>query len=350
VPQGSWKDFANALGLVAKSQDASSLPRLIVAWGPSDFLLTRVYEVIRDVWKNRDQAGGEWTSIESADLTRDLFASLWEQKNLFGQASCTVLLRAEKKSDLARMFAAIPKPESIASHVVVLLGKDRLPAELAKQMERLRAHRIECVEPAPFEVQRFVMSLGRKYGLGLQQDASQVLIDQTGFDLARLDNEVRRLALFFAGSSGEKGVREIAPLLHTLKEEDTFKLDACLLEHDWAGAHKLLVDLLDRGEHALGLVGMLARHCRIALELKDEGTDHAFRASGSASSKIRLPAAILRKYNRHVEKTPKSRFVNALNLCADADARIKSSRIPEDLLLSGIIEELAGTASAKVHW
>ena len=350
MAQGSWKEFANALGLIAKSQDAVSLPRLIVAWGPSDFLLTRVYEVIRDKWKCADQSGGEWATLEAADLNRDLFASLWEQKSLFETASCTVLLRAEKKADLAKMFAAIPKAESVSSHVVILFGKDRLPAELSKQMERLRAHRIECVEPAPFEMPRFVVSLGRKHGLHLSADASQVLIEQTGFDLARLDNELRRLALFFADAPGEKGVKDIAPLLHSLREDDMFKLDACLLEHDWPGAHKLLEQLLVRGESALGIVGMLARHCRISLDLKGEGADHAFRAQGSVASKVRLPAAILRKYNRHIEKTPSLRFAKALSLCADADMRLKSSRIPEDLLLGGIIEALAGIPSANTQF
>jgi len=349
---GSWREFTDSLGSISKLTDPTAMPRLVVAFGPSDWLLIKVAQVVQNLWRRSSASGSISESsqdetaliaVEAAELDRDDFSALWEQSGLFDPASCALISRAERCADLGKFLGAIPSPAAMRSHLVILLGKDRLPAELGRQCERLGAHVIHCVEPPTPELPRFVAGLARRYGLNATSEALQMIVDAIGNDPAMLDNEVRRLALYWGDSSSALCARTIAPLLTVVRDEDRFRLDDLLLARDYANAHLLLERLLDRGESALALIGMLARHVRLALRIQEEITDSArtpVGAAGSYSASLRLPSFVLRKYTQYAGRMDRGQLLAALERCQEADIRIKSSRVPETLLLASVIDAL----------
>ena len=96
---------------------------------------------------------------------------------------------------------------------------------------------------------------------------------------------------------------------------------------------------MERGERATALIGVLGNHCRNALRVTDAMRRGARGADAAAS--LRIPAFVARAYVQGLAGADPDRYARALARCADADIRLKSSRIDEGLLIAAIIDELA---------
>lgn len=154
-----------------------------------------------------------------------------------------------------------------------------------------------------------------------------------------VENEIRKLSLIFADCSETLSADQLAPYLDCLKEEHAFKLDQSLISGNIATAQALLHDLLRRGESHLAILGILAHHCRKALQvyyLNKEG-----KQVREISQAIGLPFNIVKNYIPYARKSSPQKFKTALFQCQEADIIFKTSRIQSEIILSDVITTLA---------
>jgi DNA polymerase III delta subunit len=218
----SYQDFVHALKSVVGAKSPAEFPRLMVITGSSNFLHMKACHAVKAAWETLDV--GEAQSIEASDLDQSKFMSLWSQVSLFEPDALYIIRRAGGIKGLGSWLAAIKTPEAIKSHIVIDCA-DKLPADVLKQVTRLKAVVIHGAEPTGMvEFQKVAHSLARRAGVDLDDDSIKLLIESMGMDLGKVENEIVNLSLRFADKKERLTRADIAGSIGSLREDDVFEL------------------------------------------------------------------------------------------------------------------------------
>jgi DNA polymerase III delta subunit len=329
----SFQDHVKAL---------DKLPAAGVAciYGPSEFLAGRAIAQLR---LRAERRGAAYTSLEAGSLDELAVVSMGEQGSLFEPSTLYIVRRCEQAKALPRVLKSLSKaPSGDAGNLIAFVYKGESPAApLKTELSRLGAQLVPCFDPWPNEMAPIVQQIALERGLKLAREATALLLDSVGADLVKLDNELAKAALVHGQDGAEVNVTAamLAPQLGVIREDDAYKLDRLLLQGAWGRAHALANDLMERGERATALVGVLANHCRNALRVTD-ALKRGVRPADVTSS-LRMPAFVAKAYVQSLAGADPARYARALAACGDADARLKSSRVDEGLLVASIIDALA---------
>ncbi len=297
-----YNDYIAALKNITSATSCDGIPKLMVIHGSSEFLRMRAMTAIKSTWGKLDP--NDLQNMEGSTIDHPGFRSLWSQTSLFEPESVYLLRRCDKLTKLGAWLKDIKISAAIKNHIILEFG-EKIPAEITRQTARLHAVMLPCEEPTtPLECGKIVSTLAKREGITLQDDAIKLLLDSAGLDLGKLDNEIRKLALIFHDRKEPITAAEVAPVAGHLREDHVFELFGLLRNRQRARAQLLIDQLLDRGEKAIALVGILSRFAR--------------------ETAARQP----------------QRGLLGLRLCADADIRLKSSPMPDALVLGRIVDAL----------
>jgi DNA polymerase III delta subunit len=299
-----YTGYISALKHIVSAKNPTDMPRIMVIHGSSEFLRIRAMTAIKAAWSKLEGVENASQSMEGLSLDPLGFKTLWSQTSLFEPESLYFVRRCDKLSKLGAWMKEVKTPGAIKNRLILEFG-DKVPAEVNRQAARLEAAILPCEEPSSvLEFSKIVATLAKREGLILQDDAVKLLLDSMGLDLGRLDNELRKLSLIYHGRTEPLTVADIASVAGHLREDHVFELFGLLRNKQRAKAQLLIDQLLERGEKSIALVGILSRFAREAIPRQTE------------------------------------RGLRGLTLCADADIRLKSSRISEGLLLGRIVDAL----------
>lgn len=334
----AYRDHAPALKSLVSGGKLAVDAKVILIYGPSEYLLNFSIERLR---KAATKSGMTAQTLEAASLNEASLISLTSQASLFEASSLYVLRRVEQAKSLAKLLKQIPKAETLTNHLVLGLQSEGPLAPLRAELERLQARFIPCFEPWPSDMQEAVQTIADSLGLRLASDAVHLLIDANGQDLVKHRNEIAKLAFLIPDAATPLTAAQIAPHLGMLREDDAFQLGRLLLQRQGAKAQALTSGLLARGEKGLGLVAILASHCRNSLKIGAALADG--KNPDQMLGLVRLPPFLIKNYAQSLGRSmdPKP-YTKALVLCQEADRLMKSTKVSEELLLGRIIEALAG--------
>lgn len=183
----------------------------------------------------------------------------------------------------------------------------------------------------------WLQSFLKEAGKDMDQDARDVLAEWTAGSLSDLKHMVERAALF-AGGAPSITREHVQAVGFRIAPEDVFRFTGSLLAGDRSGSLLLLENLLRQGEEPLALVGLLSRQYRWLLSiltLRAEGkADTAIAAAAGifpAAGKVLFPAA---------RRLGSKGVIRGLSALAETDHGLKSSRLPKDQLLTGLVMRL----------
>ncbi len=301
----TYQDYAAALKSLTQIDKPADFPRVLAVSGPSGFLCHKAISVISGAWAAF--GAGEAQKIEASELSYTAFQSLWAQQSLFEPTTLYVIRRASQLKGIAQWLTPIASAERVKSHLVLDFG-DKIAADAQRQLSRLNAHQIHCFEPkSAADFMKIVLTFGKRAGVNLADDAVRFLLSTVGHDLARLENEITKIGLVFAGETRTISRSDVASIVGSLKEDDVFELFN-VLRQGRTSAASLMTDLfLSRGESAIAVNGILARYAR-----------------------------------EQMERGSPMRGVAGLQACATADRQLKSSGMDDALVLSVAVHELLG--------
>lgn len=175
-------------------------------------------------------------------------------------------------------------------------------------------------------------------GKELDSAARELCLDLASSSLAELKHLVERACLF---SGDEKIVRRehVLAVGCLVNPEDIFAFTGSLLQGDKAAALIYLEKLVEQGEEALPLVGLLARQYRWLLQiltLRAEGENDSTIASKAgifpAAAKVLFPAA---------KRLGSKGVIRGLAALSQTDLKLKSSRLSKQQLLTDLVLELS---------
>lgn len=298
----NYSDYVAALKTLVATEQCDAFPRLTLIHGPSEFLRMRAMASIKNIWGRLDPSDPQ--HVEASTVDQVAFRGMWAQVSLFEPEIVYVVRRCDKHTKLATWLKEIKTAESIRTHLILEFG-EKIPAEIQRQAQRLHATMIPCVEPtSAAECGKVVASLAKREGIVLAEDAIRLLTDAMGPDLAKLQNEIQKILLIHHGRKEPLRAVDIAGMVGSLREDHVFELFNVLRSRQGAKAQLLVEQLLDRGEKAIALTGILTRYAR---EL--------------------------------IAKNPK-KGVRGLRVCAETDLLLKSSRVSEPLILGRVVDAL----------
>ncbi len=329
-----FKDYVSAMQGLKKS---GQIPNLAIVYGGSEFLVNDTCLILKSIWKN---AGNEpAASIEAKSLNPNSFSEILQQSSLFEPKNFAIIRRAQENRSIHKLIKDIPNSDAILNPMVFVFDTEKPNAYALKELRRLGASEFPCTDPWPNELPALIAKLAKRKAITLDQSALDLLLESVGSDLIKIENELNKFSMIFDKQHNQISADDIAPYLGMLRADHAFELDKLLISGHWSKAHTLLMDLVDRGESPIKVLGLLARHCRHAIHVL--GAQSSGMSPRDLGFKLRLPVTVVTSYGSYVKgKTPKH-FAKGLEICREIDQLCKSKRIAEDLMLSRIIDHLA---------
>ena len=166
-----------------------------------------------------------------------------------------------------------------------------------------------------------VQRLAPKYGVTLDLDAAQRLVELLGPELAHLDTEIAKLTSY-VGESGRITVAAVREMVGASREEKAWEIQSALLSGRTDRALHKLQELLEISRQPEELIRWsiadLLRKLHAAAQLLRQG-----EGEGAIGKRLRLFGDGW-EVVRQARKLPPARWAELLQLALDADRRAKS--------------------------
>jgi len=255
--------------------------------------------------------------------------------SLFGGTSLLVIRRAEALSTASEeaVLAVVPRLDERARLVLVAKGLDqrrRLHATWAKAGAAVAFPR-----PEPRAVPGWVLTLARERGHAIGPATVERLLERTGMDLARVDDELEKLSVS-VGPNAPIERPQVEALVAATRAHAIEELADRLARRDLRGAIRSLRGLLASGEPPLRIVAFLASNLRRALhvcELLAAGVPEA-----QVAGRLGMPPWLV---SRQASRGSPDALEAALAALAELDVALKSSR-PEAAAFETAVLAIAG--------
>jgi DNA polymerase-3 subunit delta len=202
----------------------------------------------------------------------------------------------------------------------------------------------EIVEFAPataLDARVFAQKRAGELALKIGAQELDRLVEATAADLARLSNELDKLALFAASHEGVITEHDVAALVPNLSETTIFALVNALARRDRLESFRLLDTLIREGEYlplALTFLGGLLRMALAAREQQlrsAQEVQNYFQKQGVAMWRSRAEQV----YNASL-KFPREKLEEAISSVFRADRDLKGSRPDDRIVMENFVLRL----------
>lgn len=294
-------------------------------YGNCDLLIKQALEAISK--KCKKAAVETIYSLEAAEITEDYWNYTLLQKSFFEPAILYYIRRSEQSKILPKFLEKLNECKDLNNVFAFISSKEEPSKNILDQIHKDRFLVIPCLIPWPNELPIVASDIARELKLDFTRDAMQLILQKTGTNLTLLFNELEKLSLIFASDSQSLDKHAIEPFLETLREDDVFSLINYLLKGDKPRAHTLVTSLLNRGEGATNILGIIARHFRNYIQIKASGF----------SKNLKLPQSVYQNYIQSKALTD-LQAARGLQICSQLEQLLKSTGISDSLLLSYLLE------------
>ena len=212
-------------------------------------------------------------------------------------------------------------------------GEDKARCERVAKFYAAVPAIVEFHRTSALEARVFTQKRASELRLKIASPQLDRLVEATAADLARLVNELDKLALYAGPEGGEITEQDIAALVPNLSETTIFALVNALARRDRLESLRLLDTLIREGEYlplALTFLGSLLRMALAAREQQLRSVQDVqsyFQRQGIAMWRARAEQI----YSASL-KFPKEKLETAISLVFQADRDLKGSR-PDDRIV-----------------
>ena len=201
-------------------------------------------------------------------------------------------------------------------------------------------HKIACTQPKAGALERLVRQMSHEHHLTICGPTLNYLTRTYGKDLALLEQVLAQASLYL-GSCLQKTQalsREILEQLRmSLPKTHLFAFSDALLAQDLAKAQMLMIQSLKDKESPLALNALFARHCRLAITVKQLQKEK--QAIQKIESLLKIPNFVAHRYQKYVSDYSETQLLKAADFSMQADILLKS-RISAELVLSRMLTQL----------
>ncbi len=246
--------------------------------------------------------------------------------------------RSGAKTFLEGLLAYLPAlPESTrlifvepgalaASHPVV---------KLALSIDKRTVHEFKL--PPAGQLAQWIVKRARHHGGEIEMPATTLLAEFSGGDLRALDQEIQKL-LAHANWSRPVTGEDVQRLVRDVRQGDIFAMVDALAQGNGRVAARQLHRLLDSGEAALSLFGMIVRQFRLMMLLKELA--EASVTGNEAAARLNIHPFVAQKLGDQARAFTMEQLEAIYHRLQEIDVAIKSGQSEDvvalDLLVAGL--------------
>ncbi|UMX47938.1 MAG: DNA polymerase III subunit delta [Candidatus Nealsonbacteria bacterium DGGOD1a] len=307
---------------------------LIFLYGPDTFRISRKLGRIVEEYKKRAK-GFDFSVFDAAlgqsSISGDFFSGL-RQNSLFREKKFFVVKNPISDKDFKEALIERMEEISGSGHNIVfcqegkVLKTDRLLSALKKTAE--------VQEFAPLEgakLNGWIAGEFQSLGCSVSASVAEVVARRAGDDLWAVENEIQKLAHFTAGRPITVGDAEQNIPLAT--DSNIFKTIDAAAARDKKQALKLIKEHIDKGDHPLYLLAMVASQFKNLVLVKSAGT-------GAGAARLGIHPYVFGKTVALARRFGLDELKDIYRKICQADFDIKTGKIsPEaglDLLIADI--------------
>jgi DNA polymerase-3 subunit delta len=291
--------------------------------GDDVFLLERGLARLRVRLRGEGGRVGPTDTVVWGDDAERIGVALGEliSPSLFGGTSLLVVRRAEALS---------AANEDAVLEVLPRLGDGARLVLVAKSLDQRRRLHAACAKagaaigfPPPADHRAalaWVATLARERGHALAGPVAERLLERTGLELARIDDEIEKLSLH-AGPGAAIEARHVETLVAATRTHAIEQLTDRLARRDVAGALRTLRGLIAAGEAPLKILAFLAANLRRALHVSELLTMGL--REDEVAARLGMPPWLIAK---QAKRGSPAALEAALTALAELDQALKSSR------------------------
>lgn len=235
-------------------------------------------------------------------------------------------------------YATSPVNTTCVVAVAAKLDGRRKLSVLAKKQDFI----VNCESLDRRALPGWIEARARSLGHTIDEDATQLLAELVGPELAVVADAIERLSLY-VGANSPITEQAVSTCITKVRTADTWALVDAVGARDLGRALRILQDVYDARDRGLPLLGALAWSVRQLFKFKEatasgSGPEEAARMAGAPPFRARdLSAKVKAFRGRELDQW--------LLILADTDVALKSSRRPADAVLEDMLTRLCRRAA-----
>ncbi|MBN2332359.1 MAG: DNA polymerase III subunit delta [Deltaproteobacteria bacterium] len=301
---------------------------------PVAFLLSSLKQLL----KEQEEVTVEQYDYSRISLVEEL--SAWDAGSLFAAKKIIVLshLDGVKKDDVELLTEWLARRQGDPSVFLFLTAGERLDGRsLLVRSARKYGTVIKTDGFKPEDLRRLIVQYGSTYGVTFSPSVLDILIHYHDARVQLILREVEKLALF-VGPGGVVNDGDLELMGCGTVAGNIFALVDELGAGRTATSLRVLNRLLRDKTVPLVIVSMVVRHYRL-LALAGAPANRGKSVSELARD-LRVPPFVVQKLRRQTSHFPLPRLVQSFQLLAEIDRRLKSSSVPELIVMENMVLSL----------
>lgn len=193
---------------------------------------------------------------------------------------------------------------------------------------------VEFKKPFENQIPGWIRHICKGHELTISDEAIQLLHRLVGNQLSEIESEVKKLQDYL-GDRKQVELQDVAQCVSKKREESVFDLTDSIASGDKVESLVQLVNLLDQGQHEIGIVALISRHIRILLLIK-QGMDQGL-AGQKLATFAQVPSYYLQDYVKQAKSWTTKKLESTMLVLAETDKALKSSPLSAHIWLENLI-------------
>jgi DNA polymerase-3 subunit delta len=310
--------------ILERHLERHALKPVYLLYGDEEFLMNRALARLEAALT--EKAGEPPTKVirEAQEVGLADFLAESRAATLWGPGQLLILRRVETypAAQLKALTTYLDHPAPRAW--VVVLAEGLKAKEVEKHAVWGRMYREEAAlgfyRLREGELYQWLSREARLQGKNLTLAAAQRLVEIVGDNLAELNQELEKLALF----SGAEPTLTPALVTQLASHSRTYNIFALVDALGEPGFHRRLASLghlLDLGEPPAKILGMLARQVRMLIRVKEDAGGHP----ADLAKSLGLPQGVVKRLSQQAARFSDAALKNHLNALHQVDFHLKTS-------------------------
>ena len=277
--------------------------------GDEEFFIEEAIEYVKNEKLNESLKDFNYDAFYGRETEVSKIYDIIETLPMMAGTRLVMVRRAHelKDKDWQTLMPILRNP--VPSTFLVFIGdKPDGRKNIIKEVLKSVTH-FHFTKPFDSEFPQWVKYICKKYGLKIDDDAIQLLMQIVGPNLLEIKNEILKLGQYV----GEKKPITAGDVMHVasrIKLQNVFNLTEAIGKCDQSRALMCLADLLDNGQNEVSILSMVHRHVRLLRQTRvGEQQEYTSQSRLWSERKIDKPYKVLCDTDRALKSSPVSSHI-----------------------------------------
>ena len=292
--------------------------------------LLNIDDLNREVFQATESAGSDIiNSVETLPFLTDKRIVILKSANKL------------KNDDFKIITKVIENPVDTTCFIIVFPDKIKNSTSKRKDLISLcegsdNCYCVDCKKMYEKDVKLFIQDEFNNRGKTIEPDVVQQIINDTGFDLQNVSNEIEKISLYLGEDKKNVTVEDFVKISGFTKEINVFMLTNSIEEKNLKYSLFIIEQMLKSGESAIGLLSAISVAVRKMLTAKSLMEEKNY-TSQDALNYIRVYSYFQYKYLNNLSKYTLLHLKKSLGEILKTDIALKTGKTDDKSSLENLV-------------